>query len=230
MKPFAAAATLAAAMAGVAHAEPGGTSSASGVAVSAGVLKLEARSAYFDGGAIDGNWLQRVQASYGPTSWWRTQLNLRASQPDGEDLELRSVGWENAVDFTATRTWPVRFGGQVEYKWGVNGARDAVEFKLLAERRVESFNVRFNLTAERQVGDDASDEWAHGYALRTTWTLDDRYQLGFEGFGEIDNHAHAWGPRAGIVVGPAVFSVAYLAGIDDSQSDSQVRLVLEFTP
>ena len=115
---------LVGAFAGNAYAEPGGASGVSGVVVSPGALKLEARTAVFQGGAIDGDWSHRVQVSYGVTDWWRTQVNLRGAQPDGGDAELRSIGWENAVDFTFTREWPVRLGGQFEYRWGVNGASD----------------------------------------------------------------------------------------------------------
>lgn len=231
MKLAAGTLALAAAFAGAAHAEPGGTSSVSGVAITQGAIKLEGRTAVFNGGEIDGNWAHRVQANYNPTDWWRTQINVRANQPDGEDAELRNIGWENAVDLTATREWPVRLGGQFEYRWGQNGATDSVEFKLLAERRAENFNARFNLIAGRAVGDDASDEWTHGYAARATWTIAGRYQIGGEGFGELDIDAHAWGPRAGIILGDATLSAGYLASFgDDAEADGQLRLVLEYSP
>lgn len=216
---------------GAAHAEPGGTSGASGVVVSQGALKLEARSAVFDGGAIDGASSYRALVSYGVTDWWRTQVNFRGAQPEGGAAELRSIGWENAVDFTATREWPVRFGGQFEYRWGVNGASDSVELKLLAERRAENFNARFNLIAGRDVSGGSSNEWDYSYAARALWTIDRRFQLGVEGFGEFSSDAHAWGPRAGVTFGPATFSVGYLRSFgSDAAADSQVRLSLELSP
>jgi hypothetical protein len=231
MKAAAGVLALACAFAGAARAEPGGTSGVSGVAVTQGALKLEARTAVFNGGAIDGDWSHRAQASYGVTDWWRTQVNFRGAQPDGEDAELRTIGWENAVDFTATREWPVRLGGQFEYRWGVDDVSDSIELKLLAEHRGEGFNARFNLIGERAVGDDASDEWEHGYAARALWTVNDTIQLGAEAFGELDIDAHAWGPRAGFTFGPATISAAYLASFgDDAEADGQVRLALEYSP
>lgn len=231
MKPSFFAFALACAVVGAAHAEPGGTSGVSGVAVSEGDLAVEARTAVFDGGDIDGDWSHRVQASYGVNDWWRTQINVRGLQPDGEDAELGNIGWENAVDFTATREWPIRIGGQFEYRWGFNGANDSVEFKLLAERRAENFNGRFNLIAGRDVGSGASDEWEHGYAARALWSLGDRFQLGAEGFGEFDVDQHAWGPRAGFSLGPAALSIGYLASFgDDAEADDQIRLSLEWSP
>lgn len=230
MKPAASIVALACAFASSAHAEPGGTSGASGVAVSQGALKLETRTALFDGGAVDNSWAYRAQASYGVTDWWRTQVNFRGVQPDGGEAELRNIGWENAVDFVATRDWPIRLGGQVEYRWGVNGASDSVEFKLLAERRAENFNARFNLIAGRDVG-GASEEWGYGYAGRALWTLNRRFQVGVEGFGEFDSDAHAWGPRAGITFGPATLSAGYLASFGaGAEADSQIRFSLELSP
>lgn len=222
---------LACAVAGVAHAEPGGTSSVSGVSITEGQLKLEARTAVFNGGAIDGDWAHRVQAAYGVTDWWRTQLNVRAAQPDGENAELRNIGWENAVDFTATRDWPVRLGGQFEYRFGIDGVDDSVEFKLLAERRIENLSLRGNLIAGRAVGDDTSGEWSHSYATRAMYALNDTFQLGVEGFGELDTDAHAWGPRAGVTIGNAALSAGYFVDFgDDADADNQLRVTLEFTP
>ena len=231
MKTAASIVALACAFASSAYAEPGGTSGASGVAITQGALKLEARTAVFEGGAIDGAWSHRALASYGVTDWWRTQVNFRGVQPDGESAELRSIGWENAVDFTFTRQWPVRLGGQFEYRWGVNGASDSVELKLLAERRAENFNARFNLVAGRNVGGGASHEWDYSYAARALWTMNRRFQFGVEGFGELDGAAHAWGPRAGVTFGRATLSAGYLASFGaDAEADGQVRLSLELSP
>lgn len=222
---------LACAFTGAAYAEPGGTSGVSGVSISQGALKLEARTVVFDGGAIDGARAHRAQVSYGVTDWWRTQVNVRASHPDGEDADLRSIGWENAIDFTATRDWPVRLGGQFEYRFGIDDVADSIELKLMAERRIEALNLRFNLIGERSVGDDASDEWEHGYAARAMYALNDSVQLGVEGFGELDIDAHAWGPRAGFTIGHATLSAGYLTSYgDDSDTDSQLRFSLEFAP
>lgn len=222
---------LACAIVGAAHAEPGGVSGVSGVSVTEGALKLEVRTVVFEGGVIDGDRAHRAQASYGVTDWWRTEVIFRAAQPDGEDLDLRSVGWENAVDFTATRDWPVHFGGLFEYRFGIDDVADSIELKLLAERRIESLSLRFNLIGERAVGDGASDEWEHGYAARAMYALNETVQLGAEGFGEFDIDAHAWGPRAGLTFGPATLSAAYLASFgDDSDADSQLRFAVEFRP
>lgn len=213
----------------IAHAEPGGTSGVSSPAVSEGSLKLEWRSTFWDGGDIDGNWSHRGQIGYGVTDWWRAQLNLRASQPDGENAELRSIGLENAFEFTATNAWPVQFGGQVEYKSGLNGAEDSVELKLLAERRAGPLSIRFNIAAERDVSGD-SEEWEHIYSTRIMWRASEVWQFGLEGFSEPEADAHYLGPRAGLTFGHSTLSLGYLAGIDDAAADAQIRVSLEWSP
>lgn len=90
------------AVASAAHAEPGAVSSVSGASVTEGETKIEFRTAAFDGGALDDSWNHRVQIGHGFTDWWRGAVILRASQPDGESAELRSIGLENVVEFTAT--------------------------------------------------------------------------------------------------------------------------------
>lgn len=215
--------------AGAASAEPGGTSGVSSPAVSRGDAKVEFRTVAFQGDALDGDWSHRANASYTFTDWWRPTLVLRASQPDGESAELTSVGIENVVDFTATREWPVHFGAQFEYKFGLDDRDDEIELKLLAQRRSGPLDTRLNLIAERAVGGD-SDGWTHEYAARFMWGATDSASLGFEAFGEPEARAHYAGPRGALRIGQATVSLAYLAGVDDAQADGQIRLAIEFEP
>lgn len=217
--------------AGAAYAEPGGVSGVSSAVVSAGGLKLEARTAMFHGDDLDGDWAHRAQIGYSFTDWWRTTAIARAAQPEDGDFDVRSIGFEQVFEFTPSADWPVQFGLLAEYKVGIDEVRDAAEFKLLMERRDGPLNARLNLNAERQVGDDASDEWSHAYATRVMWRTGEQWQLGFEGFGDLDAEAHAWGPRAAWDLGQVTLAAAYLAALgEDAESDGQIRLALEFEP
>lgn len=215
------------ALAGAAHAEPGSVSGVSGPGVTEGETKIEFRTAAFEGEALDGSWNHRAQIGHGFTDWWRGTLILRASQPDDESAELTSVGFENVFEFTATQDWPMQLGGQFEYKAGLNDRDDEVEFKLLAERAMGDFNLRLNLIATRTLSDDA--EWEPAYAARGMWKASEQFSIGAEAFGEPDADAHYFGPRATMRVGATTFALGYLAGFDDAQADSQIRLGLEFT-
>lgn len=215
------------AMAGAAHAEPGAVSSVSGPGVTEGETKIEFRTASFEGEALDGSWNHRAQLGHGFTDWWRGALILRASQPDDESAELTSVGFENVVEFTATRDWPMQLGAQFEYKFGLHDRDDEVEFKLLAERAIGDLNLRLNLNAAHELSDDA--DWEPAYAARGMWRASEQFALGIEVFGEPDVDAHYIGPRATMRFGDATFALGYLAGYDDALADSQIRLGLEFT-
>lgn len=228
MKTTASVLALACAFAGSAYAEPGGVSSVSGPTVREGETRLEARTAAYDGGALDGAWAHRAQIGHSFTDWWQATLIARASQPDDDDAEVRSIGLENRIDFTGTRDWPVHFGAQGEYKFGVNGADDEVELKLLAEHTSGPLSARLNLIAERAMSDGA--HWENGYAARFMWRTSDTISLGLEAFGEIDADAHAVGPRATLRVGDATLGLGYLVGMDEAQADSQVRLGIEWSP
>lgn len=222
------AAALCFAFAASAQAEPGGVSGVSGPGVDDGDIRFELRTAAYQGDALDGAWAHRAQAGYGVTDWWQTTLNLRASQPDGASAELTSIGLENRIEFQATRAWPVHLGAQAEYKFGLHGAEDELELKLLAERAAGDFNVRLNLIAARELGDGA--EWESAYAARLGWRASDALSLGLEAYGEFDAAAHAAGPRAAFRLGQATLAVSYLLGFDEARADSQVRVGLEFAP
>lgn len=216
----------AAASAGAAHAEPGGTSNVYGPSVSEGESELEYRAAYFGGGALDGTLLHRAEAGYAFTDWWRPALVVKATDAPDASPELSALAIENVFDFTVTRSWPVHFGSYVEYAFGQNGRDDAIEFKLLAERRQGPLTMRLNLIAERPIG-GASEDWEHAYAARATWRPSRRWAVGVEGFGEPEARVHYWGPRASFYFDDASIAVAYLAGSDEAAADGQLRIALE---
>ncbi len=228
MKMAPSAVALSALLSANAFAEPGGVSGVSGPSIRQGETRVEVRTAAFEGAALDDSWAHRAQAGYGFTDWWRPTIILRGSQPADESAELTSVGFENVFDFTATREWPVHFGGLAEYKFGVHDNSDQVEFKLLAERQMGAMTARLNLNAFRNVEDDA--DWRPAYAARLTWRTSETITIGAEAFGEPDAKAHYIGPRATARFGDATLALSYLAGYDDAAADGQIRLGLEITP
>lgn len=211
---------------GVAHAEPGGTSNVYSPSVERGEAELEYRGAAFSGGVLDGSAAHRFEAGYAFTDWWRPALVVQVVDPIGAGDEVSAIAIENVFDFKATETWPIHLGGYFEYTSG-HGADDAIEFKLLGERRDGSLTSRFNLIAERDVGDGVSDDWEYGYAARFMWTMSDAWSLGAEGFGEPEAGAHYWGPRASLGLGEVSLALSYLAGMDDASADGQLRVAFE---
>jgi hypothetical protein len=214
---------------GEAHGEPGGVSGVSGPNFTEGETRLEVRTAYFDGGALDDSWNHRALLSHGVTDWWRPALNFRASQPAGESAELTSIAFENVFDLTETREWPVHFGLLAEYKFGMHGVDDAIDIKLLGEAESGAFTGRFNLIATAQFN-DGDAEWAPAYAARGVWRASREVSLGLEAYGEPDVDAHYFGPRATVRIGDATLALGYLAGVGDARANNQIRVGIEFTP
>jgi len=215
------------ALTGIAHAEPGGVSSVSGPSVTEGSTKFELRAATFDGGALDDRWQYRAQAGHGFTDFWNAALILRATQPADESAELTSIGFENKLDLTATRDWPVHLGLQFEYKLGLDDRDDEIEFKLLAEREIGDLTLRANLIGARTLADGA--DWEAAYSARAMWDATESFALGAELFGEPEIDAAYFGPRAEFSLGHSTLSVGYLSGFDDASADGQLRLTLEFS-
>lgn len=214
------------AMTALAHAEPGGVSSVSGPSVTEGRTSFELRTSVYDGGALDDGWQYRAQAGHGFTDFWNAMLILRASQPDGEDAELDSIGLENKFDITATRDWPVHLGVQFEYKLGLNDNDDEVEFKLIGEREIGDLTLRANLIGGRTLTSGA--DWEAAYSARAIWETSDTFAIGAELYGEPEIDAAYIGPRAEFGFGETTLSVSYLAGLDEASADGQFRLALEF--
>ncbi len=211
---------------GAARAEPGGASTVYGPEVTQGEAEFEYRAAVFDGGALDGAAVHRVEAGYAFTDWWRPALVLQGEDFPGAGAELAAISIENVFDFEATEAWPLHLGGYLEYSFGQNGADDAVEIKLLGQRQDGALTTRLNLIAERDVG-AASSEWEYGYAVRFAWRASDRWGWGVEGFGEPEVSAHYWGPRVSFEIGEAQIALAYLAALDDGDADGQFRVAFE---
>jgi hypothetical protein len=227
MSKWVAGAASALACIGVAHAEPGGTSNVYGPGVERGEIEFEYRGAAFFGGALDDTAAHRFEVGYAFTDWWRPALVVQVVDPIGAGGEVSAIAIENVFDFKATETWPIHLGGYFEYTSGQNGADDAIEFKLLGERRDGPLTSRFNLIVERDLGDGASDDWEYGYAARFMWTASDTWSLGAEGFGEPEANAHYWGPRVSLGVGEFSLALSYLAGMDDASADGQLRVAFE---
>lgn len=224
---------------GTASAEPGLAGEVYEPTVTQGATEFELRGGMLDGGDADGEWQMKAEASHAFTDWWRPAL-VAEWEYEGDDAEFTAFAIENVFDFTATREWPVHFGGYVEYEFAQDGP-DAVELKLLMSRQRGPFDLRLNLIGEREVGDGASNTWELGYAFQAGYTFGDEFELGVQGFGDtgtdddfgdLDEQAHYWGPFAQFEIGDVGDSevelqLGYLVGAGETEADGQFRLKLE---
>ncbi len=209
-----------------ARAEPGMASEIYGPHVERGESEFELRSGLLDGGPED--WKLKAEFSHGITDWWRPGL-VAGWARQGGDTDFTGFAIENVFDFTATRDWPVHFGGYVEYQWRQDGA-DEIELKLLMQRQQGPLELTANLIAERHVG--AGADWEYGYAAETALGIGDEIALGIQGFGDF-GAGHYWGPFGEIELGEigegeVGLQLGYLFGSGDAVADGQFRLKLEY--
>jgi hypothetical protein len=224
----------------IAAAEPGLADEVYSPTVTKGQTELELRGGILDGGAADGEWQIKSEASHAFTDWWRPAL-VAEWEREGGDTEFTAFAIENVFDFTATRDWPVHFGAYVEYESAQDGP-DAAELKLLMEHTSGPIGLRLNLIGEREIGSGADNTWEFGYAAQVSYALSDDIALGLQGFGDtgtdddfgnLDQQAHYWGPFAEFEIGDIGDSelemqVGYLAGFGESEADGQLRVKLEY--
>ncbi len=115
----------------IAAAEPGRAAEVYGPGVARGETELELRGGMLEGGAADGEWQIKAEASHAFTDWWRPGL-VAEWEREGGNTEFTAFALENVFDFTPTRSWPVHFGGYLEYEHPQNGP-DHLETKLLMQ-------------------------------------------------------------------------------------------------
>jgi hypothetical protein len=223
-----------------AWAEPGLAAEVYGPGVSEGETELELRSGILNGGAADGEWQTKVEVSHAFTDWWRTGV-VAEWEYEGASAAFTAISIENVFDFTGTRDWPVHLGGYLEYESKQDGA-DEIELKLLMQRTRGAVDLRLNLIGERHVGAGASNDWEFGYATQAGYSLNDDFEVGVQGFGDVGTdgefgnlggQAHYWGPFAQFEIGhvgrgEVELQLGYLAGIGEAAADGQFRLKLEY--
>lgn len=224
----------------IAAAEPGRAAEVYGPGVARGETELELRGGMLEGGAADGEWQIKAEASHAFTDWWRPGL-VAEWEREGGNTEFTAFALENVFDFTPTRSWPVHFGGYLEYEHPQNGP-DHLETKLLMQHAHGPVALTLNLIGEREIGSGASNQWEFGYAAEAAYALNDDVSLGVQGFGDagtdddfgdFGKHAQYWGPFTQFEIGhvgegEVELQLGYLIGSGDAEADGQFRFKLEY--
>ena len=224
----------------ISAAEPGGAAEVYAPGVEQGETEAELRGGILIGGDADGEWQTKAEVGRAFNGWWRPGL-VAEWEHEGGATNFTALAVENIFDVSATRDWPVHFGGYLEYEWPQDGA-DHVEVKLLMQRERGPWDLLLNLIGEREVGSGASDEWEFGYAAQAAFAFNDDFALGIEGFGDagtdtnfgqLGDQAHYWGPFGRFEIGrlgegEVELQLGYLLGVGEAAADGQLRFKLEY--
>lgn len=173
-----------------------------------------------------------LDAGYGITSRWFTELVLEYEESAGSSGELEAIEWENVFQLTEQGKYWVDVGLFAEYEFKREaGSADEIVLGPMFQKDIRSTQINLNILLERQVGSGADSELEVGYAAQAKWRSNPKHEFGLQAFGEEDEHR----------LGPAIFGTyrldsgnklkfdaALLAGVTDDAPDLTARFQVEY--
>ena len=221
-------------------AAPGLGAEIYGATVDKGELEVEARYGRLGGGPDDGEDVIKLEAGYGVTDRLRVAVQGEFEREPGGPRRAEAMGIEAVYALGKLGGIDVAIYG--EYEIGFNGNSDAVETKLLLQRKTGAWDLRLNLIAEKPLVSGAPVEL--GYAASVDAAVLGEARLGVQAFGALGTFSH-FAPREEHFIGPVAkfeigglgveevgLQVGYLFALgkarDDTKGQFKVNLELEF--
>jgi len=233
--PFAAV-LLALALPSIARAAPGLGEEVYGATVTKGKTEIEARFGALRGGSDRGGGSLMLEAAISP----RRNLRIAAFLALDRDPGGRRQATEAAMEavYTLGRVGGIDVAVYGEYALGLHGNHDAIETKLLLERRAGPFDARLNLIAQKPLASGEKIEFS--YAASADFAVAGDVRAGFAAFGELGTTSRFL-PRAEHFVGPMIkgeieglgpeieIETGYLFAVGKARDNTkgQLRLLLE---
>ncbi|WP_068077077.1 hypothetical protein [Novosphingobium lentum] len=229
------AALLILAIPGTAHAAPGLGDEVYGATIEQGEVEAEARYGRLAGGADSGEDALKLELAYAPTSRLRLGTQIEFEREAGQSRKAEAMGFEAIYSLGKVAGIDVAIYGEYE---AVFHGPDALEGKLLLEKRAGPFDARLNLIGNKPL--KGGEKLALSYAASADLAVGEDWRLGMAAFGDLgdfDNFA----PRAEHFAGPVVkteieglgpelgieFGYLFALGAARDDSKGQLRLNLE---
>lgn len=136
-----------------------------------------------------------VELQYGLTDWWMLRLTPNVEEPEGESIELASIGIE--TQFVLEPRNGGTFGlavmaGYGPYSFFVDDDKsDEFEFGPVVEYAPGPWLFTFNPRLMKEAGSTEQDGFGFEYAAQARYSITERWGLAVLGFGEIEELAHA---------------------------------------
>ncbi len=193
-------------------AAPGLADEVYGATVEPGETEFEAIYGRLGGGAADGADALKLEVGRAIAP----NLRIAAFTKLGREAGLSRRAKELAVEaiYHLGRTGGVDFAAYGEYSLGLNGNPDALEAKLLIQRKHGPIDLRLNLIAEKRLVSGAPVEFGYGASADVAATKGVR--IGVQAFGELGT-AENFLPRAEHFVGPVAKFRVPLGGGDGDE-------------
>ena len=206
-----------------------------GATVEQGEAEIELRYDALAGGVEDGEDMIKLEASYGVTDRLELGIQTELEREPGNPRKAEELGFE--ARYALGRVGGFDLAAYGEYAVVFDGT-DAVEAKLLIQRRTGKWDLRLNLIAEKELRSGAEVEL--GYAFGAYRKVGDDFELGVQAFGELGGFSRMF-PHAEHVAGPVarfeieglgpelVLETGYLFALGKARDDyrGQFRLALE---
>jgi hypothetical protein len=184
-----------------------------------------------------------VEFQYGLTDWWMLRLTPNVEQPDGESIELASVGIETQFVLLPRRGGILGIAvmaGYGPYSLFVDDDHtDEFEFGPVVEYAPGPWLFTVNPRLTDETGHAADQDWlGFEYAAQARYSVTDRWALAVLGFGEIEELVHA-GPfdTQVHVLGPSLYlfsdpeserewslGAGVLFGLTDESPETSLRI------
>ncbi len=228
--------SLGVAASGVAQAAPGLGSKVYGATIEPGETELELRYGRLTGGEEDGEDALVVEAAHHFSNFYGALLAEFEREPHGS-RKLEAIAGEAILPLGQIAGIDTALYG--EYEAVIDGP-DAVETKLLLQKRAGKWDTRLNLIAGHALSGGAPVEF--GYAASADVEIAEELRIGavaFGGLGSSRDFTTRGEHYAGPVIKTAIEHLAggeleieagYLFAIGRArdEADGQLRLVLEF--
>ncbi len=227
------------ALAQPAHAAPGVGEKVYPATVEAGITELEARYGRLTGGEESGEDGLVLELAHGFSRHFYGAVLAEFEREPGGSRELEAFALEAVVPIGRIEPLGLDVGLYGEYE-AVREGSDAVETKLLLQRKRGPFDGRLNLIAEKALHGGEPVEF--GYAASADWEAFGEIRLGAAAFGELGTGQrlttrgeHFAGPivKAEIEhLGPGELEIetGYLFALGEArhETNGQLRLNLEY--
>jgi len=182
----------------------------------------------------------QFELEYAMTSRWLTAIYGDFSRLPKQKFRYRGVKWENIYQLTGEGEHWLDAGVYLEYilPAASTNQADAIEFKMLLEKKTNALQHTFNITWKKELGAHAAGGMQTGYAWRTRWQWLDVFEPAIEYYASLGrlNHiksfpqqSHQLGPVLhGHIAGAFSYELGYLFGLTSSSDRGALKLIVGY--
>jgi hypothetical protein len=128
----------------------------------------------------------------GITKYWMAYVALGVEKPDGETYDVSGIEFENVFRLYEPRSGFIDAAWFTSVGFGfADDAPNAIEFGPIVTLAANRTSLVLNPFFEKTFGDNREEGIAFTYAWRAAHEFSDRFAIGVEGYGAIENIGEA---------------------------------------